>query len=280
MFGYVMINKPELKIKDYAEYRGYYCGLCKTLKQRYGRRGQMTLSYDMTFLTILLTGVYEPECIYSNERCILHPTSKHPMVYNRYSEYAADMNILLSYYNFKDDWADDKSCKSLMAIKLLKASAARARVRYPRQARAIITYVKALKKVEDENVSDLDRAAGLTGTMLGEIFAYANDEWASTLRQMGFYLGKYIYLMDAYEDLEEDIKKGSYNPWITLASTPTFEGDSRQILTMMVAECARAFERLPVIKNVDILRNILYSGIWEKYQYIQKNKSEKTGDKR
>ena len=61
MFGYISINKAEMKFKDYDVYHSYYCGLCKVLKECYGRRGQVTLSFDMTFLVILLTGLYEPD---------------------------------------------------------------------------------------------------------------------------------------------------------------------------------------------------------------------------
>ena len=84
MFGYVTINKPELKIKDFDTYQSFYCGLCHSLKTNYGRLGQATLSYDMTFLALLLSGLYEPETTLDSHGCIVHPLSKHPTSKNEY----------------------------------------------------------------------------------------------------------------------------------------------------------------------------------------------------
>ena len=102
MFGYVTINKPDLTIRDFETYHSYYCGLCRDLHKRYGRSGQLTLSYDMTFLALLLSALYEPEVKRSTERCLIHPVHKHETVMTPYTEYAADMTILLSYFNLED----------------------------------------------------------------------------------------------------------------------------------------------------------------------------------
>ena len=91
---------------------------------------------------------------------------------------------------------------------------------------------------------------------------------------MGFYFGKFIYLMDAYEDIEKDSKKGNYNPWTPIAQEKDFDDRARQILIMEAAEASRQFEKLPIIEYVDILRNILYSGIWTKYDRIKSRKKE------
>ncbi len=95
MFGYIIVHKPELKVREYETYKASYCGLCRSLKKRHGRIGQMTLSYDMTFLALLLTGLYEPETITGCERCIAHPVNRHHFRQNQYFDYAADMNVLL-----------------------------------------------------------------------------------------------------------------------------------------------------------------------------------------
>ena len=105
MFGYVLINKPELKFKEYDIYKSYYCGLCHTLKKRHGIVGQISLTYDMTFLTLLLTSLYEPDITEERHRCISHPLSKHLMVSSQYTDYVADMNIILAYYKSLDDWS-------------------------------------------------------------------------------------------------------------------------------------------------------------------------------
>ena len=114
MFGYVNINKPELKIKDFERYHSYYCGLCRTLKKRHGRSGQITLTYDMTFLIILLTSLYEPETVVEKHGCVIHPVKKHTMRMNEVTAYASDMNIALSYHHFRDDWMDEKKWSGAM----------------------------------------------------------------------------------------------------------------------------------------------------------------------
>ena len=117
MFGYIAINKAEMKFKDYDVYQAYYCGLCRRLKECYGKRGQLTLSYDMTFLIVLLTGLYEPKTITGEIRCIAHPLEKHPTKINEYTDYAASMNLILSYYKCKDDWTDERKKKRIYCCK-------------------------------------------------------------------------------------------------------------------------------------------------------------------
>ena len=82
-------------------YQAYYCGLCRRLKECYGKRGQLTLSYDMTFLIVLLTGLYEPKTVTGETRCIAHPLEKHPTKINEYTDYAASMNLILPIYKCK-----------------------------------------------------------------------------------------------------------------------------------------------------------------------------------
>lgn len=277
MFGYITINKPELKIKDYEKYHSYYCGLCKVLKRKYGAVGQATLTFDMTFLIVLLSGLYESQEKTEAHRCIAHPAKKHLMRSNEITEYAADMNIILAYHNLMDDWKDDKNLGKLSLAKMLERNYHRLQKKYKRQADAVAHYMEALDECERNKESSLDKAAGLTGEMLGEIFNYKDDEWADTLRNLGFYLGKFIYLCDASEDREKDKKSGSYNPFLLQEK----EVNNREILNLMMADCAREFERLPILMNADILRNILYAGVWYKFEKIHsdiKNEEIKYGN--
>ena len=131
MFGYVTINKAELKVKDYDKYHAFYCGLCHALKKRYGRLGQFTLTYDMTFVTLLLTSLYEEKSVRMKEHCLVHPAAKHDIIYNRFSDYGADMNMLLTYYKLLDDWEDDRDYKALIMAGLLKKRCRRAVMENP-----------------------------------------------------------------------------------------------------------------------------------------------------
>lgn len=274
MFGYVTIKKEELKLKDFAKYQAYYCGICQDLKDSFGMQAQPTLTYDMTFLAVLLSGLYESETSMEKHFCPAHPGRRHPCMRNICTEYAADMNLMLCYYNLLDNWRDEGSRRSYLAAKILRKSCRRVLEEYPKKARAVRRYLKRLHECEQHREDNLDLAAGYTGELMGEIFAWKKDIWEKDLRRIGFYLGKFIYLMDAYEDVEKDRQTGNYNPFETLAHCEDFEERAGRVLTMMAAEAARAFERLPVLENADILRNILYAGIWERYDKIVKKRQK------
>lgn len=279
MFGYIIINKGDMKFKEFDVYHSYYCGLCQALKEEYGIAGQISLSYDMTFLVMLLGSLYEPETKVWLTKCAAHPFEKHMVRSNEFSSYGADMNLLFSYYKCRDDWADEHKVTRLAYGKLLKKAYRSICARYGEKARRIDNLLRELSQEEKRQNQDIDHMAGIFGEIMGEIMAVRNDEWKESLRAMGSYLGKFIYLMDAYEDIEEDIKKGSYNPLIKKFDNPDFEEEMKMILTMIMSDCCREFEKLPVIENVEILRNILYSGIWYKYEMVRQKREEGQSEK-
>lgn len=275
MFGYVVINKPELKFREFDEYRGFYCGLCRSLKDRYGRSGQITLNYDMNFLAILLTALYEPETKKEEAFCFLHPLKKQMQYSNDYIDYAADMTIILSYYKCLDDWNDEKKWLSRAEMGLLEKKMEQLKQKYPEKCQAIKKELDLIVQMEKANETDIDLVANATGRMLGTMFAYREDEWKKNLFKIGFYLGKYIYLVDAWEDLEKDEKTGNFNLFKNRKGNENFDEWVQEILEMMMAECTEFFEMLPVFDYREILRNILYSGVWTRAALIKKKKEEK-----
>ena len=276
MFGYININQKELSDESKKAYQSYYCGLCRKLKSNCGTKGQMLLNYDMTFLIVLLTGLYELENEEVEFTCPLHPTKKRTAWWNEATDYAADMNVILAYYNMLDDWKDEKSYTKRAFAKMLDKDYQRIMEKYPRQVTAIEQFMEKQAQAERENEKNLDIVAGLTGEMTGEIFAWKKDVWEEELKTLGFYLGKFIYIMDAYEDIDEDIKKKSYNPLILAADKDdeNFDTFCKLLLTSMMSECAKSFERLPILLHADLLRNVLYSGVWSKYEYLQLKKKK------
>ena len=275
MFGYVVLNKPEIKFKDFDMYRSFYCGLCRELKERYGLSGQITLTYDMTFVILLLSGLYEPPTKKGSTRCIVHPVRRQPVRKNAITEYAADMNIFLTYYKCKDDWNDERSIPGLIFGKLLEGKEKKSEKLWSKKVQTIVSCLDELSALEKENATDIDRVSGCFGRIMAEIFAYREDVWEPTLRRMGFYFGKFIYLLDAYDDVEEDVKKGNYNPFSKDYIIKGFDDRVKNMLMMMIAETCREFEKLPIIKYTDILRNILYSGVWCRFENVSgKRKKE------
>ena len=115
---------------------------------------------------------------------------------------------------------------------------------------------------------------------MAELFVYREDQWENKLRRMGFFFGKFIYLMDAYEDIEEDLKKGNYNPFAQWYEKEDFEEKCAAVLKMMMAEASRTFELLPILKDAGILRNILYAGVWTRYGQVRQRRKETDHDDR
>ncbi|MDO4313898.1 MAG: DUF5685 family protein [Eubacteriales bacterium] len=268
MFGYIAINKAEMKFRDFDIYQAYYCGLCKVLKEKYGKAGQITLSYDMTFLIVLLSGLYEPDAAESHVSCIAHPFQKHTARVNDFTSYAADMNLILSYYKCLDDWQDERKKKAYISAHFLQAKVRELQKLYPEKVSLIADRLQLISAYEKQNEQNLDRMAGLFGEIMSEIFAYRQDEWETSLRKFGFFLGKFIYLMDAFEDIDDDLANECYNPLKEAYKREDFNDYCKQILTMMIAECSREFEKLPILTHAEILRNILYSGVWCRYEAV------------
>lgn len=277
MFGYIVVNDKELKLKDFEKYRAYYCGTCRDLHDEYKYFSQITLSYDLTFLGIFLTSLYEPHSLQKLIRCEVHPLSVRKIIRNEYTGYAAAMNVLLSYYKALDDAEDDRSKKAAIYARLLKKSYSKAENKYNEKANICKRNLEQIHYHEKNSEKDIDVCAGLFGEIMAELFVYKKDVWEERLRKFGFYLGKFIYIMDAFDDIEDDIKKGSYNPLkkMYMDDGENFEINCEIMLKMMISEAAKAFEGLPLIEDSDILRNVIYSGVWTGfYKKIRKRDDE------
>ena len=273
MYGYVVVNKPELKIKEYDMYRSYYCGLCEELLSDYGINGQISISYDMTFLLVLLTGLYEPDITYKEARCIAHPVHKHPVRRNKISAYVADMNILMTYYKCVDDWKDDKKLMKKLLASSLTSKVKRIEKAYPEKAHIIKAALDRISELENNNESNIDLPAEQFGIIMAQILCMKNDEWYDTLKVMGNSLGRFIYILDAYDDLLEDKKKDRYNALRTYENNKDFDIFIENVLKSHMAQFAAGFESLPIIENADLLRNVIYSGVFTRFE-IAKNKRE------
>lgn len=275
MYGYVRVYQPELRFREYDAYRACYCGLCGALHQQYGAAARWTLSYDMTFLILLLTGLYEPEEKQKKSRCAVHPFRKQLHLCSEITAYAADMSILLYQEKCMDDWQDEHKPTRLAAAGILRRGSRKAKRKYPQKAAHIQEQLRQLHLLEEQGETNPEIPAGCFGTLLAELFVWKQDEWEETLRSVGFYLGKFIYLLDAYDDLEQDRKKNCYNPLRSMADTDlNFHQTCESLLQMMMAECAAAFERLPIIHYDELLRNILYAGVWSKFHQRKKEYEE------
>lgn len=269
MFGYVKINKMDLTFREYEYYRGYYCGLCKCLKDNHGEISRLSLNYDITFLILILTAVYTPKSDVIEEGCITNPFKKKKKIINEITEYAASMNVLLTYYKLEDNLRDDNSIKDKIAYNIYKNKLKLAYEKYSEKANTIKQQLDILYNLEKENNTNIDKVSNTFGTLMAEIFSYKKDQYEADLKKIGFNVGKYIYILDAYEDLDEDFKKNRYNPFIDYI-------DNRQdlkirvdkIISISLGILSKSIDNLDIKINKGIIDNIVYSGVFIRYQNI------------
>ncbi len=275
MFGYVIANNDKLTPQEQARYKACYCGLCHELGQRYGKLSRMILSYDLVFL-ILVRSAYHFSAksganmteVMQQERCIAHPHKPHYFWCNSETAYAADMSILLSYYQVEDDWKDDKKIISLGERQLLKKAFQKVEGVYPEIGAEIQAGLEELSKIEISGRLEPDAAAAAFGRVMAAVFA--GPEKNGALAKLGFALGKWIYIMDACLDRKEDLKKMRYNP-IPALPEESFE----MILNCLMADCVDAYQTLNLKQDKGIVENILFSGVWTRFEVWKKKKEKK-----
>lgn len=257
MFGYVTADIANMSKEEKACYKAHYCGLCHVLKERYGTAGTSLLSYDMTFLEMLLSDLNDAEEHRGTERCATSPIKEHLYITTSCTGYAADMQMLLAYFSAIDDEADEGKGKAV--LRKAEPYIGRLRDEYPRQASAAERELKLLMEDEKAGTHDAELLSRHSGTIIGEIFVMDDSSFfRDDMRALGYGLGRFIYLMDAWCDRKKDARKGLFNP---LGPDACWD-DAKEMLLSAAADASAAFERLPLDEHISILRNVLYSGIW------------------
>lgn len=270
MFGYITPNLKELKVREYDTYKAYYCGLCKVLGSRYGVLLKNALSNDCTFLALLLASLDETRDEARGAHCIFHPTRKLAVINdNTYLSYAADINVLLTYYKLKDNSDDEGSITSKIGAIGIKGSLNKAKKNSPKAAECIEQSLKKLSKLEKEKCDDIDIVSEVFAKMMEGIAVNAPgaEPFKLQLKWLFYNMGKYIYLLDAVDDLFSDEKENSYNVFLLQHKDKTAKEVAVEImenvkynLAMSLNEASKAFELLPINKNEGILRNVIYDG--------------------
>lgn len=274
MLGYVTIYKGEMKVWEYEMYQGYYCGICKSIGRRYGQIPRMTLSYDAVFLALIIAGLNEDEDIVKQEHCITHHIKKNPVVYgNSAIDYAADMMVILAYHKLLDDWKDDKDIKAFGGKTMLRGAYRKLKAKYPPACESIETSLEKLSQLEKEKSGSLDAVSEAFADIMEILFTgYHNDDKVKRmLKEVGRNLGKWIYVIDAFDDLEKDKKGGAYNPLIYRRNEAL---GVENLLYEYLAATANAYDLLSIRKNKGILDNIIFMGLRSRTDLIARKGNE------
>ena len=293
MLGYITCEKPELKVREYELYSGYYCGVCKSLGRRYGQIPRMLLSYDAAFLAMVMAGTAREETVISREHCIVHPVKKKTIVKSEAVDYAADVMLILAWHNLKDDVKDEGKVTSKTMMLFLKGKYRLLEKKYSRLCREIETGIAKLSELETQKSPGLDMVAEIFACIMKEIFTGDGRDRSlednERLSDLGYHLGKWIYIMDAWEDIEENIKSGAYNPLIyrhELIENESPEEFRERIkanvefnLMMYLSQMGEAIDNLDIKDNSGIIDNIVYMGLLRRTEQALGKENDKHGQK-
>ena len=317
MLGYVKIDKGELKVREYEVYTGYYCGVCKSIGRRYGQLPRMVLSYDAAFLAILLASISDENDTPVQEHCIAHPViKKKTVIRNRAIDYAGDVMLILAWYKLADDAADEGKAYAKPVMLMMKRIFRRLNSLYPELCSSIKCHLSALSALEREKCASIDMAAEAFSKIMEDIFteglqavygseppqqtspgadrsdygisgmqdepcgfASPGSDTRELLARAGYHLGKWVYMIDAVDDIEENIESGAYNPLLFRfkfdAANETadefrarIEPDLRFNLYHYLAMLSRCTDSLDIRKNAGIIENVIYFGLNRKTEEI------------
>ena len=278
MFGYVRPQKPELLVKEYDQYKGVYCTLCKQLGKRYGILSRMTLSYDCTFLALFLLA-RSPQCPgFHTGRCVVNPLKKCTFCTGGEDAFAipAALSVIMTYYKIRDDIVDSHFWGRIRAycmLPLVSRSFKRASRKEPVLQQAAAEMMVQQGRAEQQKEISLDMCAEPMAQMLAVVFEHLEPEEEKTrriLHQFGYFLGRWIYLIDAADDLEKDIKKKAFNPFavkfsLNRDSTEEQLADVRaycnEVLNSSLSQAIAAVQLLTFQRFESILMNIITQGL-------------------
>lgn len=293
MFGYVRPFKPELKINEFDTYKGIYCGLCKEMGREYGQFSRMTLSYDFAFLAMLSLAVHEDGGRFERQACIAHPLRKKPCLCccGDLSFVAACAMVML-YYKWQDNIADSGFFKRTgyrITGFPVKRAYQKAVQRYPVLEMIMKSTLANQQETEKKLNCTIDMAADASSRALALIFEELTDHAGQkkVLNRFGFLLGRWIYLVDALDDLKDDRKKGSFNPLLDWAKANAAGADqpdevirrhAENLINVTHSEMALAYELVDKNRYQSILDNILYLGLPSVKAQVLSNGRNKQND--
>lgn len=309
MFGYVLPNGKTLQPRDFMMFQSAYCGICMATKKRYGNLARFTTNYDVTFLELLIIEAVRPKVDFKTCRCIGDPRKK-PYAMGEFMSRIVDANILLCQYKIVDD-EEDGGGKHKAMRSVLKKPYKAAKERNPEADGIVRDRYKRLREMEKANVASIDRTADCFAKLMEELAVciikdivsdksvYYNtteteEERAARLsdgspymtnyRALCYNIGKFVYLADALDDVDEDYKKKNYNPF--LAVFPDYgkggrrgyieahESELRFSFTSTVNRAIESLNRLPLSQVGDLIKNVVYEGLRTKTEELFESKKK------
>lgn len=289
MFGYVRADNAQLKMYEYELYTGYYCGICKSIGKRYGQLPRMVLTYDAAFLAMLLESLSETPDAPASERCIVHQIRKRTVIRNGAIDYAGDVMLILAWHKLIDDAKDEGKTYAKVTVSLMKRKYENLKKKRPHLCLEVERYLSEMDGLEKAECASIDQMAeAFAQIMQAVITGYGREQMKpgtdKVLSRLGYHLGKWIYLIDAVDDIEKDMESGAYNPLFyrfgleeeetAEAFRERTEADCRRNLLTYLEEIAKCYDLLDIKKNRGILENVIFIGLMDQTDKALRRKDQ------
>ena len=279
MFGYVKSDTPNMYVKDTVLYKAMYCGLCKGIGKSCGQKARFLLNYDLAFLSTLLHNVLGKDVTIKKEHCVIHRIGKRPIAnVDELTERIACLNVILAYYKLKDA-VDDKE-KGKTGKLFFTSSYRRAKKREPEMEQSVNQMYKKLNALQKENTDSIDLSADPFGNMMAEVVKIlVGEKITEELSEIAYNIGKWVYLIDAVDDYDKDIKKKSFNVFYNAygykSKQQLMEKAGSEVVLIFSAVLNRIGELSTKINykfNHDLCDNVLQRGLIKETKRVMENK--------
>jgi hypothetical protein len=283
MIGYIKTYPPELKIKEYVKYNAYYCGICHSIRDRWGQVPRLTLNYDCVFLAVFIDSIKKKENKYSDFRCIVHPVMKKKKVINSDTvDYIADINIYLSYMKLIDNVKDEKNIFHLSSERFMRKYGKKLRKKYAELTDKIDKHLEDMATLEREKCDSIDRVAECYAKIIQDVCLFAVKDIDENLKnivgRIAYNVGNWVYTADAFDDIEKDIKKGMYNPYLARfgyekgRDIAEFKKEIKERCSFLLYAPLKAatdlYEDMDDELKDPIVKNIIYEGLYDRTEKI------------
>ena len=286
MFGYIRIYKPQLRICEYETYRAVYCTLCRYLGRQMGVPARMLLNYDYTFLTMLMIALSDEKPCFGSGRCVVNPMKKCGSCKTNADafRYTSALTGIMFYYKLKDSIADSGVGKRML-YRMLQPYASHMRKKAmklcPEEDAMVNEYItrqfEAERRARESGEIIIDELCQPTADVLSAFAERLSDKVSErvVLKHFGYFMGRWIYMIDALDDLNDDLKDGSFNPLALKfgltaddAANKTDRWEEARVfgndsLNMSAAEAVKYYELLDLGEFKPITDNVMYLGLSE-----------------
>lgn len=268
MFGYLKPDKPYLYMKDDVLYQALYCGVCKSIGKNCGQIARFTLTYDIAFMSAICHNILGVDIEMNKEHCVTHIIRKTPVAKpDEISLTLADINVILAYYKLLDDTVDEK--KGALKSKVFKNAYNKAKKRLPDFDSVVKTQTSNLIKLEKENSDSVDMLADSTANILMEASRVVLKDKVTEFTDGLFYsVGKWVYLIDALDDYDKDVKKHNFNVFYNAYKEDSFESliankgnEISFVFNGIFLKIAENYKQIKTYYNTDLVQNIITRGI-------------------